>query len=44
MIKSVLQAIMSYVMSIFQLPSILINSIEKMMNFFCCGQGRTTHR
>jgi len=34
MVKSVLHAIPSYVMSIFQLPTTLINSIEKMMNSF----------
>ena len=44
MIKSVLQAIPSYVMSIFQLPPTLINTIEKMMNSFWWGHGRTTQR
>ena len=44
MTKSVLQAILSYVLSIFQLPSTLINSIEKMMNCFWWGKGCTTHR
>jgi len=34
MIRSVLQAIPSYVMSIFQLPATLINTIEKMMKSF----------
>jgi len=34
MIKSVLQSIHTYVMSIFQLPATLIDSIEKMMNSF----------
>lgn len=44
MIKSVLQAIPSYVMSIFQLPTTLINSIEKMMNSFWWGHGCTAQR
>jgi len=44
MIKSVLQAIPSYVMSISQLPTTLIDSIEKMMNSFWWGHGRKTHR
>jgi hypothetical protein len=44
MIKSVLQAIPSYVMSIFQLPTTLINSIEKMMNSFLWGHGKATQR
>jgi len=44
MIKSVLQAIPSYVMSIFRLPTTLINSIEKMMNSFWWGHGRTSQR
>jgi hypothetical protein len=44
MIKSVLQAIPSYVMSIFQLPTTLINTIEKMMNSFWWGHGRTNQR
>jgi hypothetical protein len=39
MIKSVLQAIPSYVMSIFLLPSNLIDSIEKMINGFWWGNG-----
>jgi hypothetical protein len=34
MIKSVLQAIPSYVMSLFQLPTTLITTIERMMNSF----------
>ena len=44
MIKFVLQAIPSYVMSIFHLPATLINSIEKMMNSFWWGHGRTSQR
>jgi len=44
MIKSVLQAIMSYVTSIFQLPSTVINTIENMMNSFWQGHGRANHR
>jgi len=44
MIKSIMQVIPSYVMSIFQLPSTLINYIKKMMNSLWQGQGRTTHR
>lgn len=44
MIKSVPQAIPSYVMSIFQLPATLIETIEKMMNSFWWGHGRTTQR
>ena len=44
MIKSVLQAIMSYVMSLFQLPTTLITTIERMMNSFWWGHGISTHR
>ena len=44
MIKSVLQAIPLYVMSIFQLSSNLIISIEKMMNSFWWSHGRSSHR
>ncbi|XP_039684970.1 uncharacterized protein [Medicago truncatula] len=44
MIKSVLQAIPSYAMSIFQLPTTLLDSIEKMMNSFWWGNGKTTQR
>ena len=44
MIKSVLQAIPSYVMSIFCSPTNLINSIEKMMNSFWWGHGRTSQQ
>jgi len=42
MIKSVLQAIPSYVMSIFHYPIyMLIYTIEKMMTLFWWGHGRT---
>ena len=34
MIKSILQVMAFYIMSIFQLPTSLINTIEKMMNLF----------
>jgi len=44
MIKYVLQAIPLYVLSIFYLPTTLINSIEKMMNSFWRGHGRTAQR
>jgi len=44
MIKFVLQAIPSYVMSIFQIPTILLDSIEKMMNSFWWGNGKATQR
>jgi len=44
MIKYVLHAIPSYVMSIFQLTTTLIDTIEKMMNSFWWGHGRTTQR
>jgi len=44
MIKSVLQAIPSYVMSIFQLPTTLLDSIEKMMNSFWWGYGKSAQK
>jgi hypothetical protein len=44
MIKSVLQAIPSYVMSIFLLPASIINAIETMMNSFWWGCGGSTNR
>jgi hypothetical protein len=44
MIKSVLQAIPSYVMSIFLLPSSLIDAIEKMLNAFWWGHGGSNNR
>jgi len=37
MIKSVLQAILTYVMSLFHLPITLITTIERMMNAFWWG-------
>ncbi|PNX54306.1 ribonuclease H, partial [Trifolium pratense] len=39
MIKSVLQIIPAYVMSMFILPSSFIDDIEKMINVFWCGCG-----
>ncbi|MCI03874.1 RNA-directed DNA polymerase (Reverse transcriptase), partial [Trifolium medium] len=39
MIKSVLQAIPSYAMSIYLLPESLINDIERMVNSFWWGGG-----
>jgi hypothetical protein len=39
MIKSVLQAIPAYVMSIYLLPDSLINEIERMINAFWWGGG-----
>ncbi|KAK2398440.1 putative mitochondrial protein [Trifolium repens] len=44
MIKSVLQAIPSYVMSIFLLPDTIISAIEKMMNSFWWGSGGANNR
>jgi len=44
MIKSVLQAIPSYVMSIFPLPSNLLTTIERMINSFWWGHGRNVNR
>lgn len=44
MIKSVLQAIPSYVMSIFLLPSLLLTTIERMMNSFWWGHGGASNR
>jgi hypothetical protein len=44
MIKSVLQAILSYAMSIFQLLTTLITTIERMINSFWWGHGNTTSR
>ncbi|PNX92866.1 hypothetical protein L195_g016009 [Trifolium pratense] len=39
MIKSVLQAISSYVMSVYLLPDSTIKEIERMINFFWWGGG-----
>ncbi|MCI38430.1 RNA-directed DNA polymerase (Reverse transcriptase), partial [Trifolium medium] len=39
MIKSVLQAIPSYVMSVYIIPDAIVNDIEKMLNSFCRGGG-----
>ncbi|PNX98658.1 ribonuclease H, partial [Trifolium pratense] len=39
MIKSVLQAIPSYIMSIFLIPDSIINDIERMLNSFWWGGG-----
>jgi hypothetical protein len=39
MIKSVLQAIPSYVMSVYVLPESIIKDIERMMNSFWWGGG-----
>ena len=44
MIKSVLQAISSYVMGIFQLPTTLLSTVENMMNSFWWGHGCTSQR
>jgi hypothetical protein len=44
MIKSILQSIPTYVMSIFLLPSTLIGDIEKMLNSFWWGHNGTNGR
>ncbi|PNX64664.1 hypothetical protein L195_g062227, partial [Trifolium pratense] len=44
MIKYVLQAIPSYVMSVFILPSSLIDDIEKMLNEFWWGGGGNNNK
>jgi hypothetical protein len=44
MIKSVLQTILSCVMSIFHLPYSLITTTEKMINSFVWGHGRANNR
>ena len=44
LIKSVLQSIPSYVMSIFLFPGSLINEIEKMLNSFWWGHNSTNSR
>jgi hypothetical protein len=40
MIKSILQAIPAYVMTIYLLPDTLINDIERMINVFWRGGGK----
>jgi len=42
MIKSMLQSISSYIMSIYLLPNSVIDDIEKMINAFWLGGRRTT--
>jgi len=44
LIKSVLQAILSYVMGVLLLPKTLIDTIEKMMNVFWWGHGGAANR
>ena len=44
MIKSVLQSIPSYIMSIFLLPKKLVDAIEKMINAFWWGHGGNMRR
>ena len=44
MIKSVLQAIPSYVMSIFKIPNSIVTAIEKMMNSFWWGMSGGNNR
>jgi len=44
MIKSILQSIPSYVISIFKLPNTLLDEIEKMMNAFWWGNGGANDR
>jgi len=44
MIKSVMQAIPSYVMSIFLLPTTFVGKIEKMINAFWWGNGGNSNR
>jgi len=44
MIKSVLQSIPSYVMSIYLLPNKLVDAIEIMINAFWWGHGGSTRR
>jgi len=43
MIKSVLQSIPSYIMSIYLLPNSILDDIEKMINAFWWG-GRSNNR
>lgn len=44
MIKSVLQPIPSYIMSVFLLPNKLVDAIEKMINAFWWGNGGNMRR
>ena len=44
MIKSILQSIPSYIMSIFLLPNKLVDAIEKMINVFWWGHGGNMRR
>jgi hypothetical protein len=44
MIKSVLQAIPSYIMSLFLLPGTIITTIERMLNSFWWGCGGSNNR
>jgi hypothetical protein len=44
MIKSVLQAIPSYVMSIYIIPDAMVNDIEKMLNAFWWGGGNNNSK
>jgi len=44
MIKSVLQAITSNVMSIFRLPDTLLDEIEKLINAFWWGHGDASNK
>ena len=44
LIKSVLQSIPSYIMSVYLLPNKLVDAIEKMINAFWCGHGGTTRK
>lgn len=43
MIKSVLQGIPTYIMSIFILPDVVVNDIEKMLNSFWWGVGNNSN-
>ncbi|GAU50545.1 hypothetical protein TSUD_409890 [Trifolium subterraneum] len=44
MIKSVLQSILSYVMSVYLIPEMTIKKIERMINSFWWGGGRANNR
>lgn len=39
MIKSILQSILSYIMSVFVIPYAIVNDIEKMLDSFWWGGG-----